>query len=552
MFLPPVTMSHLLDPKWLLLLAGAVLLVHAVRRHLAGRALRKIQGPPAPSWIMGHNELVQHQMEVGVLQKEWLEKYGTVWRTKNCLNGDALEIADPKALQYIFHKSGYHFPKPAVARQFTREITGSGILFAEGQDHARIRKIMNPAFTASQLKSFLPLFRHSAQKLGQKWKEQLHISPDNAQRVDVLSWLARCTLDVIGEVGFDVQCGALDDSLNPVMHAYKNMFADAIPFPSKANVLFRHFWRYIPMPILNYVKYIPSKEHIRFRKTLGVINDFAQGLIREKTEAVLSGKNENKKDIMSILVKANASENPKSRLTDEEMISQMATFLLAGHETTANSTSWMLYELARHPGYQSKMREEVKAIRARVTERGDSDFSVSDLDSMTYVLAAMKEVLRLHPIVYSLVREAGRDDVLPLANPVTTTTGEVIDEVPIPKGTTCNIAIWAYNRLPQIWGPDADEFNPHRWIDNEKMGQTYVGVTSNLMTFSAGLQACIGWRFSIIEMQAILVELIEQFEFTIPEDKPEILRFPAGLVAPLVKSDMKAGAQMPLQVSLVQ
>ena len=57
---------------------------------------------------------------------------------------------------------------------------------------------------------------------------------------------------------------------------------------------------------------------------------------------------------------------------------------------------------------------------------------------------------------------------------------------------------------------------------------------------------------SIIEMQAILVELIEHFEFAIPEDNPQIVRFPAGLVAPLVMSEMTAGPQMPLRVSLVQ
>ncbi|KAI8989230.1 PAH-inducible cytochrome P450 monooxygenase PC-PAH 1 [Trametes punicea] len=537
-----------MDPLIVLLFFGGAILAFAIRRYRAGRYLRMVRGPPAPSWLMGHSMLTSRQIEVGELGKEWMKEYGLVWRVKGCFSEDILEICDPKALQYIFHKSGYRFRKTAVARQVTREITGGGILFATDQDHARIRKIMNPAFTASQLRSFLPLFRGSAQKLAQKWRELLQTSPNWSQRINVSAWLARCTLDVIGEVAFDVQCGALDDALNPVMHAYKNMFADAMPFPPRATLLFRYFWKWIPMPFLKFVRYIPTKEHIRLRRTLDIINKFSKELIDEKTEAVLAGKDEKKKDIMSILVKANASEDPKSRISDEEMISQMATFLLAGHETTANSMTWMLWELARHPDHQTKLRDEVKAVRARVTERGDSDFSISDLDSMTYVQAAMKEVLRLHPIVFLLVREAGRDDVIPLGTPITTTTGEVIDEIPVPKGTNCLIPIWAYNRLPQVWGPDAEEFNPERWIAQEKLGQTYVGVTSNLMTFSAGLQACIG----IIEMQAILVELIEQFEFTIPEDQPEIIRFAAGLMVPLVKNDMRAGAQMPLRVSLIQ
>ena len=76
---------------------------------------------------------------------------------------------------------------------------------------------------------------------------------------------------------------------------------DAVPFPSKLNQIFRSFWTYIPMSILYYVKYVPTKEHVRFRRTLKVINKFAKELIDEKTEAILAGKGENKKDIMSIL-----------------------------------------------------------------------------------------------------------------------------------------------------------------------------------------------------------------------------------------------------------
>ena len=71
----------------------------------------------------------------------------------------------------------------------------------------------------------------------------------------------------------------------------------------------------------------------------------------------------------------------------------------------------------------------------------------------------------------------------------------VVNEIAVPKGTTLITEIWSYNRMTEIWGPDAGEFNPHRFIEHDKMGNTYVGVTSNLMTFSAGLKACIGCAF---------------------------------------------------------
>lgn len=78
--------------------------------------------------------------------------------------------------------------------------------------------------------------------------------------------------------------------------------ADAVPYPSKWTILFRSLlWPHIPMSILKYVKYIPTKDHIRFRRTLDIMHNFAKSLIEEKTEAILSGKGENPKDIMSIL-----------------------------------------------------------------------------------------------------------------------------------------------------------------------------------------------------------------------------------------------------------
>lgn len=122
------------------------------------------------------------------------------------------------------------------------------------------------------------------------------------------------------------------------------------------------------------------------------------------------------------------------------------TTSVAGHETTSNILAWLLRELAQRPDYQSKMREEIRAVRARAAARGDSDFSMNDMDSMTYCLAALKEILRLHPVVYTLMRVAGRDDVIPLAYPITTSTGETVRDIPVPKGTNIFVSLWGYNR----------------------------------------------------------------------------------------------------------
>lgn len=112
----------------------------------------------------------------------------------------------------------------------------------------------------------------------------------------------------------------------------------------------------------------------------------------------------------NITVKANASEDPATRMKDHEMIAQMANFLLAGnclplsmctfclvtrcavpgHDTTSLTLSWLLWELAKAPEYQSKMREEIRAIRARVVQRGDTELSISDFDSMILTTAAIK------------------------------------------------------------------------------------------------------------------------------------------------------------------
>lgn len=88
--------------------------------------------------------------------------------------------------------------------------------------------------------------------------------------------------------------------------------------------------------------------------------------------------------------------------------------------------------------------------------------------------------MRLHPIISQLVRTAARDDVIPLANPIKTESGKFITEVPISKGQNITASVCGYNRLPEIWGIDAEEWNPKRFLENGADRQSSAGLWDNL------------------------------------------------------------------------
>ncbi|KAH7884659.1 cytochrome P450 [Phlebopus sp. FC_14] len=508
-------------------------------------SIKDIRGPPTPSLLFGTYFPTTTRMHVGDLEFQWVREYGPTWRARQPLGKQVLWTADPRALQYIFHTSAYRFPKSVVATETTRVFTGQGILTTGAHAHQRHRKIMNPAFSLAQLRIFLPVFRRSAAKLTQKWKGHLAGSLSTGNVLDVSKPLARMTLDALGEVAFDHPFGTLDNEETELTKAFNNLFVDSLLHPPAWDLLFKATWDYIPSSILYYVKYLPTKEYKRFSTYLQTAFSTGKDLMNEKASNTEKGS----KDIMSILVQSNLAEDARYRLSNQETLSQIAVLLVAGHDTTANSLGWLLYELSRHPEDQQRIRDEIRDARARMAARGDEDLVPSDFDNMIFTNAAIKESLRLHPIVPTLLRDAESDDVLPLAQPIETESGKIIDEIPIAKGQTIVASICTYNRLKSVWGEDADTWKPLRFLDSSK-DKPSVGVFANLCVYSAGIRGCIGWRFAVLEIQAVLTELIENFVFELPEGT-EIIRLNAGLMMPMVEGKMQEGVQMPLKISPV-
>ncbi|KAI9458346.1 cytochrome P450 [Lactarius psammicola] len=467
--------------------------------------LSQLRGPKSHSFWIGNEGDIYYQNEVGDCEFEWVQEFGSAWRRRGCLGEDHLMVADPKALQYILQSSGYNFPKRTDVVKVTEMVAGKGLVCAHGEVHERQRKISAPVFFTSQLKLFIPIFQEASSKLVQKWKDELAtLDPSIPSLINVAPWISRATLDIMGQAGFDLHFGTLDGAETEL-----SKIIDSTLYPSPLNLIFKSTWRYIPEFLLRYVRYLPTREYHRFRTYLDCARNFS--------------RDGDGPDMMSVLLQTNASEDPQNRMTHEEVVDQLSALLLAGQETTASTLTWFLWEIARHPESQERIREEIAAVYRR-TDASGAELSTADLDGMAYTQAALKESMRLHPIIWTLSRVAGQDDAIPLAFPVTTKSGRPVSSIPVKKGTLIDIAIHAYQRLPEVWGEDAGEWNPDRFLKAENVKQTSIGVYGNL----------------VLEMLVIVTTLVKHFEFSLPSERegektPRVCRKPTVLMMPMAE-----------------
>ncbi|KAI0351948.1 cytochrome P450 [Trametes cingulata] len=526
---------------------GGLALVYSIYRFLTRPSLSDIPGPESTSFWLGHlPELFQDQ--AGDTDFKWQAQYGSIVRVKAPFGEDMLWISDPKALQYIYQTSGYNFPKQPERRILSRLIGDTGLTWAEGDVHKRQRKVMLPAFGTPESKALLPVFRHYAEQVTLKWKDLLTGHPEPSIKLNIHEYVAPATLEAIGEAAFDYKLGVLDDEASELGKAYSNLVATIFSAPSKKKIFMQNIAHYVPMRIQEFLyDHLPGKGLDKARFNRNAAHKVANQLLDMKTEALMMGKGN--RDVMSIL--ANASESEATRLSHQEIVSQMRTILLAGQETTSNTLSWAFMELAKQPHIQTRLRKEVHAMERTIRERGDADFTVADFEAMPYLQAVLKEILRFYPAVPHTYRQSLHDDVLPLSKPITTRSGKVIHEVPIRAGLRLILSVCAYNREKDVWGEDAHLFNPDRWLDSSKAKRgTAVGVYSNLLTFAGGVRSCIGWRFAIYELQAFLTELVSNFQFELTPEVNRLCKTQAIVMVPTLEGEVEKGVQLPLRISL--
>ncbi|KAJ7622150.1 cytochrome P450 [Roridomyces roridus] len=498
-------------------------LYHAVQFIYAelNSPLHFIDGPKNASLLAGNfGEILANPRKTS----EWRREFGRIFRFKGLFSVTELHVCDVKAIDHLVsHPAVYQ--RPPVILASTAKVVGHGILSVTSDEHKRQRRILNPAFGVSQVRMLTETFVEKSVQLRDIWNHQ--ITPGESAIIDVSLWLRKMTLDVIGSAGFNYEFNALNEEgrTSELNQVFTQLFHS--PNSERYNA-FRLAQARIPI-----LRFFPVPGGRMLRNARMKMQSIGRRIVAESLEALRAAEGSKslgaKRDLLSVLLRANVSPVvPESqRMTEEEAIAQIPSFFLAGQETTSSAVSWALHRLCLNPDVQAKLRDEL------LTMSTDNP-TMEELNSLPYLESVVRETMRVHSPVPALQRMAMDDDVLPLAKPYIDKDGKEHYSLPIPQGQIIHIPILAINTDKEIWGDDAEEFRPDRWEKIPEAANSVPGVWAHLLTFFAGPHNCIGFRFSLVEIKALLFALIRAFEFEPALPEGDVIPSAVGISRPTI------------------
>ncbi|KAH8101263.1 cytochrome P450 [Cristinia sonorae] len=530
-----MTLIAIASPTSILLSLGGIWLLWRLAHYALVRSpLDNIPGPNPASWRKGNLHHFSDRHGWRFLDR--LDTYNGVARVDGLFGDKLLYIFDPTALQYIIIKDQQSYEPVSWWTTILNFTLGPGLLGTYGDHHRNQRKMLNPVFSSAHMRNITPVFYQVAYKLRDGITTEVKDAPKD---VDILSWMGRTALELIGQ-------GGLGYSFDPLTENIPNLYGDALKayLPTVARLgWLRHLTHHVKFigrlscarAIVSYIRIERLQNMVKIVTTL---EEMANEILKDKREALAAGDETlmeqigQGKDIMSILLRANTLAHEDEKLGEDELKGQMRTLLFAATDTTSGALTQILQLLAEHPDVQERLREEI------IDAYQDGEVPYDTLIGLPYLDAVCRETLRLYPPVSSVFRQANRNTVLPLSQPIRGNDGTLLSEIPITKGTTTIVAIRACNRNKALWGEDALEWKPERWLSPlpETVTNARIpGVYSNQLSFFGGGRSCIGIQFSQLEMKVVLSVMINTFKFSMPDSKYKITWNLAGVKYPTVE-----------------
>jgi cytochrome P450 len=370
---------------------------------------------------------------------------------------------------------------------------GTGLFLSKGDVWRRNRKLLTPVFHFNMLRAYLDVFNTT----NDTFANILESLAEKGKSFDIFKPTSLLTLDSTLQCVFSFH----DD----IQHVGENHPIAKLSVEAQTIAIQRWYTVWQWPDLLFYL----SPTGRRFRTVCKQYNQISRAIIAKRKKELLDNSNltgtGKHKDFLDILLVARDEDG--RGLTDDEILSEVNTFLFAGHDTTSSTLSWTLYALATHQNEQDACRAEIREIFGG---RDSDDVTWEDLAKMNYLTMCIKETLRYHTIVAAIPRELTRDL-------------KVGDHI-LPKGCLIGIFLHQIHRDPSVW-ENPDEFKPERFKPENSADRSAY----SFVPFSAGPRNCIGKNFAMNLLKVTLAKILNRFTVTYDVSHP-VKKIPQGVM----------------------
>lgn len=569
-----------------------------------------LDGPNGGNWLTGN---VSSLFEGGVDYCVHIaEKYGGAVRLHGPL-GETVYVSDPRALYHMVVKDQHIFEEPDFFIMFNKLIFGEGLISTVGEQHRRQRKLLNPVFSTSNMRRLLSILHPISDRLTSTLASKVPADGSHKE-IDILPWLSRCALDGVcqGILGYpsDTLSAAENDPYPEALRKIGPLLGKLMKVRLIAVIIMQYCSPYWAKKLLDLVTvpWLPTQfmaDVREMRRTVDTMDSASRKAFAEKKTAMEAKEmpdpvdtacrdSDSMTSMMDIMLKANVVSSNTERLTDDELLGQMNVMVFAGLDTTTSALARCIYLLAQHSGAQARLRSEICNATNVIEEDGDMssvELPYDVLMNLPFLDGVVKETLRLYPSFPLMSRVTSKATTLPLQFPTRSRSGGYTSTVAIPEGAYTIISILAANRHREMWGADANEWRPERWLSSSFTAPTetqeancsmdgkdaaftsrsapvlgvkdsvrFPGVYSNMMTFLGGSRSCIGFKFAEMELKQVIATLVMRLHFSLPTERnaqghaKEIQWKLQAFHIPVVKPPAGDGVtpQVPLNVRLVK
>lgn len=456
---------------------------------MAARSISDLPGPRRLP-LVGN----AHQVRPGTLHltaEEWADRYGPLYRFD--LGGrKVVAVGDAETLNALLRDRPDGFRRWREILEITEEMGNVGVFSAEGDDWRRMRRLAVTALNSNHLQRYFTIVSTCTERLHRR----LLAAARAGEGFAIGEALSSFTVDVTSALAFGHDLNTLergDSGLQEHLHRVFQM-------TNRRIFLAVPYWRYFKLPADRALD-----------RSMAEIEKAVRSFM-EETRRRIAARPELREAPENFLESMIAAQETEGAFSDEEIMGNVFTLLLAGEDTTSHSMAWTIWSLARRPDIQAKWAEEARAVLGEQPYATEYD----TVEGFRYGEGVLRESMRLTPVV-------------PISGlePLVDTE---IEGVRIPAGTR----LFLLHRYAGLRGVErADEFRPERWLEEDD--ELPAPDQKSFLTFGAGPRFCPGRNLAFLEAKTALGMIARNFEIDLDHSAPpvtELLGFtmsPSGL-----------------------